>query len=147
MSALSNSDFAQLLDELMRVEQEPSPGVRASIPFDFLMETIRAEVPSAHGAAADYFDALSALDEVSVTALDEVELPSIEPEAVADELRLCEATEARDLDQLRREFAFRNHPDRVGPELRDRAMIRMQIANRLIDEAKRRALAGARQRA
>jgi hypothetical protein len=28
-----------------------------------------------------------------------------------------------------------NHPDRVPPHLRQRAMIRMQIANMLIDEA------------
>ena len=32
-----------------------------------------------------------------------------------------------------------NHPDRVAPHLRSRALARMQVANRLIDEAKRRA--------
>ena len=45
---------------------------------------------------------------------------------------------------MRRSFAFANHPDRVAPHLRQRAMIRMQVANMLIDEAKRRAVAGAR---
>jgi hypothetical protein len=38
---------------------------------------------------------------------------------------------------LRRTFALKNHPDRMPPEQRERAMIRMQVANRLIDEAKR----------
>ena len=52
--------------------------------------------------------------------------------------------DAADLGRMRRSFAFANHPDRVAPHLRQRAMIRMQVANMLIDEAKRRALAGAR---
>ncbi len=37
----------------------------------------------------------------------------------------------------RRAFAFKNHPDRVAPHLRQRAMVRMQVANMLIDEAKK----------
>jgi hypothetical protein len=44
-----------------------------------------------------------------------------------------EALEA-DIIALRREFALRNHPDRVPVELRDMATQRMMIANDLIDQ-------------
>ena len=70
-------------------------------------------------------------------------LPAIEPEAIALELGLEQAT-AADCGRLRRSFALLNHPDRVAPHLRERALTRMQVANRLIDEAKRRALARAK---
>jgi hypothetical protein len=66
-------------------------------------------------------------------------LPSIEPTAIAAELGLDAAKGAADFGRLRRSFAFRNHPDRVAPHLRQRAMVRMQVANMLIDDARRRA--------
>lgn len=59
------------------------------------------------------------------------------------ELGLDTPKAVADFGRMRRSFAFSNHPDRVAPHLRQRAMIRMQVANMLIDEAKRRALAGA----
>jgi hypothetical protein len=59
---------------------------------------------------------------------------SIEPEDIAFELGLGRLPVA-DYAKVRRRFAFDNHPDRVAPHLRDRAMVRMQIANRLIDDA------------
>jgi hypothetical protein len=70
-------------------------------------------------------------------------LPETAPDAISRELALHRIADAKSLDRLRREFAFRNHPDRVRPEWRDAAMARMQTANRLIDEAKQR-LAGKR---
>jgi hypothetical protein len=63
-------------------------------------------------------------------------LPETAPDAIARELALHRIVEVKSLDRLRREFAFRNHPDRVRSEWRDAAMARMQTANRLIDEAK-----------
>jgi len=66
------------------------------------------------------------------------------PESIAAELGLNQPKSATDFGRMRRSFAFSNHPDRVAPHLRQRAMIRMQVANMLIDEAKRRAVAGAR---
>lgn len=135
MNALSNRDFAALLDELIRAAETGPEAVRPpAMPCDFLATTATHEVEPGRAVSAEYFDALAVLDEIRT-------LPSIEPEAVAEELGIAAADDARDFDQMRRDFAFRNHPDRVAPELRERAMIRMQIANRLIDEAKRRALA------
>ncbi|WP_457153502.1 hypothetical protein, partial [Mesorhizobium sp. P5_C1] len=74
----------------------------------------------------------------------EESLPPIDPESIAVELGLNQPKQVADFGRMRRSFAFANHPDRVAPHLRQRAMIRMQVANMLIDEAKRRALAGAR---
>jgi len=71
----------------------------------------------------------------------EAELPSIEPHAILLELHL-EGAALEDFARIRRAFAFANHPDRVAPHLRERASLRMQIANMLIDDARRRAGAG-----
>lgn len=65
-------------------------------------------------------------------------LPDTSPEAIARELALHSVSDLKSLARLRREFAFRNHPDRVNPAWRDLAMVRMQTANRLIDEARQR---------
>ena len=134
-------------------EQAPRP----TIPFDYLavaeeLHSGRIKV-SGDAAAAEYREAgegveaeLSALlDEVDVekttpAAPEIAELPSIEPEAIKAELGL-ENAEPADLGRLRRVFALNNHPDRVAPHLRQRALQRMQVANGLIDEARRRALA------
>ena len=67
------------------------------------------------------------------------ELPSIEPEAISRELGLSGSMPSAELGAKRRAFAFKNHPDRVAPHLRQRAMVRMQVANMLIDEAKKAA--------
>ena len=70
------------------------------------------------------------------------ELPSIEPEAISRELGLDGSVLAKELAARRRAFAFKNHPDRVAPHLRQRAMVRMQVANMLIDEARKAARQG-----
>lgn len=64
-------------------------------------------------------------------------LPPIDPESIAAELGLDRPVTDIELGRLRRSFAFANHPDRVAPHQRARAIIRMQIANMLIDEARR----------
>lgn len=71
------------------------------------------------------------------------DLPPADPAIIATELAL-DSTPAPDFGQLRRAFALKNHPDRVPAHLRERALARMQIANRLIDDARRKALAKAK---
>ena len=129
---------------------------RPTIPFDYLavaeeLHSGRIKV-SGEAAAAEYREAgegaeaeLSALlEEFDVeetpAAPEAAELPSIEPDAIKLELGLDKALPA-DFGRLRRAFALKNHPDRVAPHLKQRALQRMQVANGLIDEAKRRALA------
>lgn len=61
-----------------------------------------------------------------------------EQEAIEAELGLLGDVDLLDLQQIRRNFAKENHPDRVAPEQRSAATRRMTIANMLLDEAIRR---------
>lgn len=136
------------------------PGERPAIPFDYLavaeeLHSGRIKVSSAD-AAAEYRTAGESVEAELKVLLDEVRLEEsapdgpaeeitaealpIEPEAIAVELGL-EGADLAAIGRLRRVFALRNHPDRVPQHLRQRALQRMQVANGLIDEAKRRALA------
>ncbi len=161
MGTGTNRDFASLLDELIvaadRDDIEPAP----TIPFDYLavaeeLHSGRIRVDG-HTVAAEYREAGADLDDQFVALFDTMRAeavadalqdamsaepaepePSIEPEAIARELNLSEAKPA-DLARMRRRFALANHPDRVAPHLRQRAMVRMQLANMMIDDAKRRA--------
>ncbi|MBA3447471.1 MAG: hypothetical protein H0T56_07655 [Pseudaminobacter sp.] len=158
MGTGANRDFASLLDDLFvaRTPADESPR-RPSIPFDYLsvadeLHSGRIKL-SGDAAAAEYrktdegFEAELAalLGQAGVLFTDqaptEEDLPSIEPAAIASELGLNAVKGASDLGRMRRAFAFKNHPDRVAPHLRQRAMVRMQVANMLIDDAKRRAAA------
>lgn len=56
---------------------------------------------------------------------------------IAAELGLAEAGSAADLNQARRAFALRNHPDRWPLALREKANARMQVANMLLDRRRR----------
>jgi hypothetical protein len=58
---------------------------------------------------------------------------SLDPDKIASELGLKPDAAEADIVALRREFALRNHPDRVPAELRSVATERMMIANDLID--------------
>lgn len=132
-------------------------GARPSIPFDYLSVAdelhsgrIKVSASEYREAGADLASEFAALLDHARLALageepraDET-LPPIDPESIAVELGLDKPKSTADFSRMRRSFAFANHPDRVAPHLRQRAMIRMQVANMLIDEAKRRALAGAR---
>ncbi|MCA0031696.1 MULTISPECIES: hypothetical protein [Mesorhizobium] len=132
-------------------------GARPSIPFDYLsvadeLHSGRIKVSAAEyrEAGTDLASEFAALLEHAKLALAGEEpkpeeiLPPIDPESIAVELGLDQPKSTADFGRVRRRFAFANHPDRVAPHLRQRAMIRMQVANMLIDEAKRRAVAGAR---
>jgi hypothetical protein len=54
---------------------------------------------------------------------------------VAKELRLTPDLQPDELARIRRDFALRNHPDRVLPAYRELATRRMMAANALIDQA------------
>lgn len=62
----------------------------------------------------------------------------LDPQSISRELGIDAKSKPEDLDRARRAFAMRYHPDRMPEEMRERAALRMQIANMLIDEAKRR---------
>jgi len=68
-----------------------------------------------------------------------------DPEAIAAELRLSDATTLAELRRVRRRFMWANHPDRRPNASRDLANRRVAIANMLIDRAEA-ALASPRRR-
>ena len=153
MRTSTDRDFASLLDELLlEIPQEDVSAARPTIPFDYLsvadeLHSGRIKVFS-DAVDAEYREAGAGFEAGLAALLGEVdhrekareaELPSIEPEAIAMELGLG-TTKAADFGKLRRSFAFKNHPDLVAPHLRQRALARMQVANRLIDDAKRQAI-------
>lgn len=61
--------------------------------------------------------------------------PSTDPYDVAMELDILSLGSVKDLLDARRNFARANHPDRVAIGFRAEATTRMQIANRLVDDA------------
>ncbi|HMM63195.1 MAG: hypothetical protein WA975_20330 [Mesorhizobium sp.] len=151
-----------MLDDLFVASGMPEHaegGARPSIPFDYLSvadelhsgrikvsgEVFDAEYRATGADLAAEFAALLADANIAQepAAPDERLLP-IDPESIAAELGLSKVKKAADFGRLRRSFAFSNHPDRVAPHLRQRAMIRMQVANMLIDDARRKALAAVR---
>ena len=153
MGKNTKGDFASLLDDLFQApEADHGLEKRPTIPFDYLSvadELHSGRIKVANEAAAEYrdiaapetaFDALLAAADLPPVE----ELPAIDPDAIARELGLEKLKAARDFGRLRRDFAFRNHPDRVAPHLKERAIQRMQVANMLIDEAKRRVVAAVR---
>lgn len=134
------SDFAAMLDDLI-AEREPADAARPfATTLDYLSvaEQLTDRISIAEEAArASYLDAGE-----PVEMAPEAEIPEPPPptdrQSVATELGLSPTMKPADLDRRRREFARLNHPDRVSERLRDCAIIRMQIANMLIDEAKAR---------
>ena len=140
-------DFASVLDELLEEAFEDRPDeVRPVVRLDPLSVADELHsgkiVISPERAAAEYEPG-----EADDASRPEVEAPPLapepetletDPEAIARELGLDKGRPPADLDALRRKFAAANHPDRVAEHLRGDAMVRMQVANMLIDEAKRK---------
>jgi hypothetical protein len=142
MAGFTTRDFASLLDEALASNgtEEPAAPPRPKIPFDILGRRAadRTATVSDPEAAAEYLFAAADHFSIEPELSQLIEPPSIEPFDIARELRLTGRETPDALDHIRREFAFTNHPDRVSEDLRDRAVIRMQIANRMIDDAKER---------
>lgn len=151
-----NRDFASLLDDLFVASEREEIAPAPTIAFDYLAvadelhsgrirvsgETVAAEYRESGASLEDeivsLLDMVQTETEIETEAVEEPEQPSIDPDAIAAELGLAAAKPA-DLAKMRRSFALANHPDLVAPHLRQRAMVRMQLANMLIDDAKRRA--------
>ncbi|MBN7756571.1 hypothetical protein JF546_00780 [Nitratireductor aquimarinus] len=153
MAIGGNRNFAALLDELISEEAERTGGAATSLnSLDYLSvaeELHSGRINFTDKRAQDAYDAEEAfasdetpdaVDEVKAAAEDEppAALPlSTDPDEIARELGLYADIDAGLLGRIRRDFAFNNHPDRVPSHLRANAMERMQVANMLIDEAKR----------
>jgi hypothetical protein len=143
-TAGTHRDFASLLDDLLTDEAvRRSAGGNSASSIDFLgvIDELGSGLVVPDGVAtAGYREQVAEpRDEIVVRPAVEPQLPppSTDPQDIARELGLPGRKNRDELDALRRRFALANHPDRVVPELRAVAMVRMQVANMLIDEAKR----------
>ena len=137
MNTFTTRDFASLLDDMLSSDRadEFVSAARPSLPFDFL--TPEHQAPSSDPlAAAEYLFAAADSFQIEPDLPPVPEPPSIAPFDIGRELRLTGRERPEILDRIRREFAFANHPDRVAEDMRERAIVRMQIANRMIDDAK-----------
>ena len=144
-------DFASVLDELLADSGLRPAGndARPSMRLDYLAvadELHSGKIVISQEQAAAAYDAGNG--DGSPPVIDAPPLApepdglDTDPEAVRRELGLDKAPGIAELDALRRRFAAANHPDRVADHLRGDAMVRMQIANMLIDEAKRKKRSG-----
>ena len=152
-----------MLDDLFAAsEPVEDRGRKPSIPFDYLAvadelhsgrirvsgEAFTAEQREYREAtldpASEFAEILDQAERAAAALDAEQALPPADPVSIAAELRLEATSTVADFSRLRRSFAFSNHPDRVAPHLRQRAIERMQIANMLIDDARRKALAAAK---
>jgi hypothetical protein len=135
MTTAKPRDFASMLDELLG-ERAEEPDRAHLFSIDYL-----SVVEELHSGRISFSDGvMHAAYQASLGEMPENPAepePSVDPDDIARELGLAGKPKVRELDRLRRDFAFRNHPDRVPEHLRARAIIRMQVANMLIDEAKR----------
>lgn len=154
MGADAELDFTSLLDELIAASdvaataEDDDGSAPPSLRVDMLaqIERLQAENISLfpERAMREYADSAVAAPEVETVpeapphlqpALED--LFFLDPDSISRELGILPKSRPEDLDRARRAFAMRYHPDRVPEELRERAALRMQIANMLIDKAKR----------
>jgi hypothetical protein len=63
------------------------------------------------------------------------DLPAVSSATIEKELALHPAMSAEELRAIRRDYALRNHPDRVPERLRALSTLKMTLANAIIDAA------------
>ena len=152
MGGNADLDFTSLLDELLEASREAealesAEGLAPSLQVDMLAQIERLQAENmglfSDRAMREYGDNTGG-DKVHTVETPANLQPALEdlffldPETISRELGIQPRSKPEELDRARRTFALRYHPDRVPEEFRARAALRMQIANMLIDEAKRR---------
>lgn len=122
--------FIDLFEDATQTPEAPAPAHRFSLGSLEAAWGVAAQTRAFPQQQGSHHDARRAAYGAESSGDDGV---SLDPYKILSELGLHpEATEA-EVAVLRREFALRNHPDRVPGELRDIATKRMMIANDLMD--------------
>ena len=136
---------------LTRLDQE-NPGDEAedtgvefrirSLGMGFVAATVETDVePASRTDAYLAFEPDPEIAELEVEPEPEAPPPvpahlmRLSEREIAEDLGLSDADTETSLGEKRRQFAKANHPDRVAPEYREMATIRMTTANLLIDRA------------
>lgn len=156
MGVKTELDFAELLDDLLAASagagEDEDDCAAPALRVDLLAQIERLEAHSRPVFADRVVREYGENAEAGMAKTEAVKPPSapdlqpalddlffLDPQSISRELGLDGKPSAEALDRARRNFALRYHPDRVPEAMRERAVLRMQIANMLIDEAKRRA--------
>jgi hypothetical protein len=144
----SDAQFRRILAEVRKAkavfEELSGPGAdRAPFsagPLANAIFSIQEKRAPAANAGSPWDAALAWIDEPDgPTTIVETRQRSPESaEAILDELGLHEDLTFDELNQVRRLFMWRNHPDRQSQPLRDNATRRVAIANMLVDRAQAR---------
>jgi hypothetical protein len=128
--------FETLIEDLFEKTDWLDEAPRPSHPFSinsleaaWEIAAIRRRPSGSPGADRDAPRPSLYPDEPAEDAADLV----LDPARILIQLGLHAGATDAEVMRLRREFALRNHPDRVPAELRDIATQRMMIANDLID--------------
>jgi hypothetical protein len=102
--------------------------------------------PATPGGGSSWDAALAWIEELDgPAAIIETRPPATDTaEAILDELGLNENLTYEELNQARRVYMWRNHPDRLSEAQRERATRRVAIANMLVDRAQARLISGRR---
>ncbi|MFT3732427.1 MAG: molecular chaperone DnaJ [Hyphomicrobium sp.] len=125
------SSFDLLIEELFGTDKRPA-GV--PLPNRFSINSLEAAWALASNARGGHPNGNLRRDPyASESASADGTEPMLDPNRILLELGLASNFSEADIATLRREFALRNHPDRVNPELRQLATQRMMIANDLMD--------------
>lgn len=134
-------DFASVLDLIELQAYETAPDWRPDrmrFPSNAILSALSSILPPAEACSAQDAAFLEGFD-IAPEQPAYTHMLQTDPKAIADEIGLTKAA-ARHLDrgklqQMRRSFAARNHPDLLPPHYREQAEQRMKIANMLIDDA------------
>jgi len=113
-----------------------------SLGMGFVAATVEIDVePSSRTDAYLVFEPDPEMGELEVDPEPEAPAPvpahllRLSEREIAEDLGLSDADTETSLGEKRRQFAKANHPDRVAPEYREMATVRMTTANLLIDRA------------
>ena len=129
------SEFETLIADLFENRDETEASPRPSHPFSINSLGAAWEVAAnarlmpRQNIPSDETPRRTRYDDGSNEASDIL----LDPQRILIELGLHSGATEAEIAILRREFALRNHPDRVPAELRDVATQRMMIANDLMD--------------
>lgn len=126
------SDFESIIDDLFGRDDRPAGVPRPNRLSIDSLEAAWALAAASRGGMRDYRVPPKhpyTLDEQGIIEAE----PLLDPNKILLELGLDANFSEADIATLRREFALRNHPDRVRSDLRELATQRMMIANDLMD--------------
>jgi hypothetical protein len=127
------SSFEMLIDDLFGRDDRPAGVPRPPHPFSINSLEAAWELAASSRGGMDQSSTPSPPNYYAVDGADIAAESFLDPNKILLELGLNSDFLEADVAVLRREFALRNHPDRVPAELREVANQRMMLANDLMD--------------